>query len=390
MTLPKHLPALDGLRGVAVILVIASHTFPMIPALPWTIKRFSNLGFYGVQLFFVVSCFTLANSWRRTEASGTLSLKAFALRRIFRIAPAYYLAAIGYLWLIDHESIGPVRVVTFLTVTNGWTPALMPTIPGAWIGVPGGWSIEAEFAFYALFPILMVTLRGLTRSFACLLLSLPLAWLANSAGRATFAPIYGAASTDQFLFYWVPNQLPVFLCGLVAYEVACLVVSDNRFTTTRRHIAANCHRLLGMTIFFFLLLAFTSWPRLPQPDHAFVPAHLLATIAFCVTLVVLVVRPTAIMANRVVIMLGKASFSAYLVHFAVISGLEHVLPHWVLDQVQAPAVVTSFLLFLLVMIVTGGISQLTYHAIELPAIKLGGWLIRVSQRRVVPISLPVP
>jgi len=375
------LPALDGLRGVAVALVIASHAFPMVHDLPWTVKRFSNLGFYGVQLFFVVSCVTLANSWRRSEAAGVMNLRGFALRRVFRIAPAYFLAAIGYFWLMPPATIDMARLATFVTFTNGWTPAQMPTVPGIWVGVPGGWSIEAEFAFYALFPILIVALRGVPRALVGLLLSLPLAWIANAVGLAIYEPVYGATATDQFLYYWLPNQLPVFLSGLVAYEVLAECRSDGQLQAFGRRITAIGPVLLGLCGIAFLALAILPWPRLPQPDHAFLPSHVIAAVAFSCAVVIFGLRPMVLIVNPLVVGLGKASFSAYLIHFAVISGLEHMLPSSVFTQTGIPAALASGVLFLLVLTMTGSIAQATYRVIELPAIRLGGFMIGMSARR---------
>ena len=383
MSLSKHLPALDGLRGAAIALVIASHTFPMVHDLPWTVKRFSNLGFYGVQLFFVVSCVTLANSWRRSEAAGIPNLQGFALRRIFRIAPAYFLAAIGYFWLMRPPSIDTARLATFVTFTNGWTPAQMPTVPGTWVGVPGGWSIEAEFAFYALFPVLIVALRGITRAFTGLILSLPLAWIANAVGLTIYEPIYGATATDQFLYYWLPNQLPVFLCGLVAYEVVAECRSEGQLQAIGRRIAAIGPVLLGLCGIAFLALAILPWPRLPQPAHAFLSSHVIAAVAFSGAVVIVELRPMALIVNPLVVGLGKASFSAYLIHFAVISGLEHMLPSSVFAQTGIPAALTSGVLFLLVLTMTGGIAQATYRVVELPAIRLGGLVVGMSARRAL-------
>jgi peptidoglycan/LPS O-acetylase OafA/YrhL len=381
LSFSKHLPALDGLRGVAVALVIASHAFPMVHDLPWTVKRFSNLGFYGVQLFFVVSCVTLANSWRRSEAASVPNLQGFALRRIFRIAPAYFLAAIGYFWLMHPPSIDTARLATFVTFTNGWTPAQMPTVPGTWVGVPGGWSIEAEFAFYALFPVLIVALRGITRALAGLILSLPLAWIANAVGVIIFEPTYGATATDQFLYYWLPNQLPVFLCGLVAYEFIVECQSEGQLQAIGRRIAAIGPVLLGLCGIAFLALAILPWPRRPQPDHAFLSSHVIAAVAFSGVVVIFGLRPMALIVNPLVVGLGKASFSAYLIHFAVISGLERMLPASVFAQTGVPAALTSGVLFLLVLTMTGGIAQATYRVIELPAIRLGGLVVGISARR---------
>ena len=353
----------------------------MVHELPWTVKRFSNLGFYGVQLFFVVSCVTLANSWRRSEAVGPPNLLGFALRRVFRIAPAYFLAAVGYFLLLRPSSIDPVRLATFITFTNGWTPAQMPTVADSWVGVPGGWSIEAEFAFYALFPVLIVALRGLRQAVAGLMLSLPLAWVADFTGAELYRPIFGPAATDQFLYYWLPNQLPVFLCGLVAYELLMACRPEGRFREAGRRIAAGGPVLLGLCGSVVLALAVLTWPRLPQVDHGLVPSHVVAAVAFGGAAVVLGLRPMAVVVNPLLVGLGQASFSAYLIHFAVILGLEHLLPAWVFAQTGVPAVVASFGLFIAVLGLTGVVAQGTYRLIELPAIRLGGVVTRLSARR---------
>jgi peptidoglycan/LPS O-acetylase OafA/YrhL len=283
--------------------------------------------------------------------------------------------------LLRPPAIDTTRLATFITFTNGWTPAQMPTVPGTWVGVPGGWSIEAEFAFYALFPVLVVALRGVTRALAGLLLSLPLAWIVNAVGLTIYAPIYGATATDQFLYYWLPNQLPVFLCGLVAYEFVAECGSGGRFQATGRRIAAFGPVLLGLCGICFLALAVLPWPRLPQPDHAFLSSHVIAAVAFSGAVVIFALRPMALIVNPLVVGLGKASFSAYLIHFAVISGLEHMLPSAVFAQTGIPAALTSFVLFLLVLAMTGSIAQATYRVIELPAIRLGGVLAGMSARR---------
>jgi len=370
---------LDGLRGVAVTLVIASHAFPMVHALPWAIKRFSNLGFFGVQLFFVVSCITLANSWRRGQRAGAPSLRNFALRRVFRIAPAYFLAAIFYAWLIPHGPIDPERVITFVTFTSGWTPAQMPTVQGAWVCVPGGWSIEAEFAFYALFPILMSALPGLRRALAAFLLSLPLAWIINGVATSSYQPIYGAAATDQFLYYWLPNQLPVFLCGLAAFEVIVKLMPGGRWQSTAARFARLSPLVLALSLAAFLALAMFPWPRLPAPGHLFLPTHVIAALAFSAATVAFVVRPMAMIVNPLIVRIGQASFSAYLVHFAIIALLEKLCPSWIFAQTGVFAALCSLFAFLGVFAITAALAQLTYRFIELPAIQLGTRVISLSE-----------
>src|SRR5919201_5629123 len=78
MSRSRHIPALDGLRGIAVLLVVS-----------WHALRAPHAGALGVDLFFVLSGFLitslLISEWRR---SGSISLRAFYRRRALRLLPA--------------------------------------------------------------------------------------------------------------------------------------------------------------------------------------------------------------------------------------------------------------------------------------------------------------
>ncbi len=371
----RNLDFIDALRGYAITLVIASHALPLVHELPWTVKRFSNLGFLGVQLFFVVSSITLTRSWRRREGAG-LQVGDFLARRIFRIAPAYFLAALGYFWLLPRDAIDPARVTHFVTFTNGWSPAQMPTVRGAWVGVPGGWSIEAEFAFYALFPILMMTVRGPRPALCATLASLPLAWIADMVGRSAYQAVYGPAATDQFLYYWLPNQLPVFLCGLVAYECMVMLSRGGGWQRLGDWLMPRAATLLWLSVLGFASLALLPWPRLPMPGDGFLTSHILAAIAFGGIAVALALQPRPLIANRTMVRLGQASFSAYLLHFAVIEAVRRSMPGVLLAPRGIGAVAVSGSLFLLVLAITGLVAQATYRLIELPAIRWGARVTR--------------
>src|ERR687894_2959545 len=84
-----YAPELDGLRAVAVLLVIAVHV-------SW--EAFSILsGYLGVTVFFVLSGYLITTLGLREEATrGRLHLGAFYVRRTFRIFPLYYLTLAGY------------------------------------------------------------------------------------------------------------------------------------------------------------------------------------------------------------------------------------------------------------------------------------------------------
>ena len=148
---------IDCIRGYAILLVITCHMTGAIPELPWPVKRLTEHGWYGVQLFFEASCLTLLLSWHHSREAVEGRTTRFFIRRFFRIAPLYYLAAAAYFALEPPPSgFDPVQLVAAMGFVNSWSPHWMPTVAGGWYVVPGGWSIGVEFTFYVLFPAFVV------------------------------------------------------------------------------------------------------------------------------------------------------------------------------------------------------------------------------------------
>ena len=93
--------------------------------------------------------------------------------------------------------------------------------------------------------------------------------------------------------------------------------------------------------------------------------------------------------NILIIRLGQASFSAYLLHFAIIDGMKRLLPASTFTAIGPVAVVNAFMLFAVVLLVTGFLSQITYRLIELPAVQLGQQLNNMLDRSRTAVR-PVP
>jgi peptidoglycan/LPS O-acetylase OafA/YrhL len=145
----SHIPALDGLRAVAVFLVIISHFgFEMVP------------GAHGVMIFFVLSGFLI--TWlllKENERYGTISLAAFYKRRTLRIFPAFYiywlimvalLVATGRSVLWRHAWSSLFYVSNYYSAING--------DPNN--GFSHTWSLATEEQFYLLWPFVFLMLRG--------------------------------------------------------------------------------------------------------------------------------------------------------------------------------------------------------------------------------------
>jgi peptidoglycan/LPS O-acetylase OafA/YrhL len=226
----ERLPQLDGLRAVAVTMVMAFHF------IPW-IDRVAPLGAIGVRLFFVLSGFLITRILlsSRTDNPST-ALRSFYIRRSLRIFPLFYLV----LALAALINIGPVRS------TIGWHVTYLTNaylfMRGDWHGsISHLWSLAVEEQFYLIWPWLvwllperrlpalitaMVCAAPLSRlliggpmsavlPFACLdslgtgaLLALPAARRTMiGAGRAIGVPLLAAALALRYAgFHGVPLE----------------------------------------------------------------------------------------------------------------------------------------------------------------------------------------
>ena len=100
----------NALRGYAVLLVILIHTSQHFNATT-AMQILTHTGDLGVQLFFIMSSFTLFNSYSKRKTEDGIHVKRrFFIRRFFRIAPYYYIAGIVYI-LPDYVQISASLVI---------------------------------------------------------------------------------------------------------------------------------------------------------------------------------------------------------------------------------------------------------------------------------------
>lgn len=181
--LPHHLPSLDGLRGLAIVLVLL-HNFDVLDlAGPHSLaaallKEVFFLGWIGVQLFFVLSGFLITRGLLATQQSNRY-FSHFMLKRALRIFPLYYLALLLFTLLLPKLGlIAPPADPTWWL----WVYLANWSIPLHLGGesMPHFWSLAVEEQFYLLWPLLLWRLRLRQVAWLCLalmLLSPLLRWL---------------------------------------------------------------------------------------------------------------------------------------------------------------------------------------------------------------------
>lgn len=352
---PRHLEYLDALRGYAILGVVATHVQSLVADRPAFVTSYADLGAFGVHLFFIVSAFTLTESWRqRDDGAG-----AFYIRRFFRIAPIFWIAIAGYLlfpwwarsyWAPHGVSMSSVALTALLL--NGWSPETFNAV------VPGDWSIAAEWGFYALFPLLMFLRSWRSAATTSLVFAL-LAFVIFQPTFAALSSIYPHAPAPlirQMEVWWLPGVLYVFAGGIAASHASRAIALSKR--------AADVEALLGL-----VLLAIS--PFLPQ--IAALPA-LAPAIAFLLLIHALSRGGAPWLVNGVIARIGVVSFSIYLWHFAVITALRPFTTGW-------PGLhgATYAGLYVIVLAVAYTLSEGSYRLVERPMTRLGR---RVAEQRV--------
>src|ERR1700750_1949584 len=107
---------LDHLRALEILLVVGVHYYPLFPHPRWT-QCFLQLGWTGVDLFFVLSGFLISSQlFAQIKKGRGVSLKTFYIKRFFRILPIYFfIVAVYFLFPFFREKEALAPLWKFLT-----------------------------------------------------------------------------------------------------------------------------------------------------------------------------------------------------------------------------------------------------------------------------------
>jgi peptidoglycan/LPS O-acetylase OafA/YrhL len=160
--LSGHLPALDGLRGVAILLVLVEHFVRLQPAtlVERLVSRGAAVGWVGVDLFFVLSGFLITGILLEAKG-GQRFFRNFYLRRAFRIFPLYYGCLLLVFLVVPYLGVLGAGETRDLLHSQGWFWSYLSNVMIARAGSLSAspmehfWSLAVEEQFYLVWPLIV-------------------------------------------------------------------------------------------------------------------------------------------------------------------------------------------------------------------------------------------
>jgi len=365
-----RLPALDGLRGIAILLVL-SHHYGVIAGFPGPqqiaagrlIERLCYAGWAGVDLFFVLSGFLISSILLATRDTRSY-FKTFYVRRVLRIFPLYFGTLVLGLVILPRVAPLPASFMGQAGEHAGWLWTYTTNI-GLALGAVSTfgvfdlyWSLAIEEQFYFVWPGLVRLTRTRTLAITCGVVVLgALAW------RAIWIAHGGPWSS---VYRFTPTRLDELAMGaLVAIAVRD---KDVRARLTRVMPAMFPTSLLAFGAMF---LRFD--PFYPSVRGVEVAGHSVLAVLFACVIFTAATSPVGWLATRLsaswLRAWGRVSYGAYVWHWPLRLALEG--PYRRIAWTGAAAHFLQASLFFAVGLAGSyAIAWLSYHAYERHFLKL--------------------
>ena len=310
-----HIPALDGLRGLAILLVMSYHLTVMDRLAPFdkALGEILYWAWWGVDLFFVLSGFLITRILVDARATGA-PLRNFYSRRALRIFPLYYavvFVTFALLPLIPHPTAQQMSAVTG---SPAWYWFYLSNFHMASLGqytspvLVVAWSLAIEEQFYLLWPIVILLIPDRHLGRACLAL-----------------PIIGLATRVALLLFSNPNGLTLYMltpCRLDALGIGAWIAVLSRSPATLCSIVPLVRVTFLATA---LLLPTLLLIEIPFAGRDLAEALLFTALAlfFGASLILVLTSPpaartTTFLQHPVLRTFGQYSYALYLLHLPVV------------------------------------------------------------------------
>lgn len=330
LTLQTRLKVIDALRGVAILGVVSVHTSQFFTTGTKTGDNLISSGRFGVQLFFLLSAFSLALSWTRSDNKQN-KIKFFYVKRVQKIVPLFFISILYYFFVSDNNTLSFQYFILLMSFAFIFIPKMIVNI------IPGSWSIGIEFLFYLIFPLVMLKIRN-RNNFLYLFSSMFIVnclFIEPGLNEYLVSKDLDKFVISNFLYLNPFNQISVFALGLYLvnsqnfqnwkFEArvllpTALIVFVNQF------LLGNIYKNTGI-LFMFVILGLFLFFRLSLMLNFKSPAIL----------------------QR----FGKFSYEIYFAHFVVLAFIDGLID-----------IKSSFIIFLGALLLTLLISLIIAHIFD--------------------------
>ena len=353
----RHIRSLDGLRGVAFLLVFFRHFGLTSHATARWVKVIAAVsygGWMGVDLFFVLSGFLITGILLDTRENPRYFTN-FYMRRALRIFPVYY-TVLGVLLLLTpllhlEWHWGHAAYWMYLgNIAYNLNPSLSVLQPA--VSFVHLWSLAVEEQFYLVWPLVVMVVSSRRRlAYVC-------GWL--SAGGLVLRLSLLALLPRGIAYEWCYFQLPTHMDGLLFGAVAAILIRSMPLEQATRWAL----RILPLPLAILgLVIGFNGFDF---HSFAMMTVGLPALAATFACVVLLALQPGSILYRcgdlKALRFIGRYSYGMYLFHILFLPGLVWVQP-WM--QARVHSVVLGGICFVLLMFGgTLGAAVLSYEVYE--------------------------
>ncbi|MEO6774868.1 MAG: acyltransferase [Kofleriaceae bacterium] len=357
---PRYIPGLDGLRAIAILVVIVHNTSineanDTLIARVWT--AITDSGWIGVQLFFVLSGF-LITGLLLDGRDKPRALRTFYARRALRIFPLYYVFLIGRFLVLPlvlpAVAVGFSTQIWYWLYLSNWSDLVQGPING----MGHFWSLAVEEQFYLSWPVLVRKLRLRTFVIVCVA-------LVASSLVARIAFLFAGVDRAWMYSATISRVDALAIGALVA--VAARASLGPRYVRARRRAAAIA--VAGMAIVAVHAHGLSRF----NPEIQTIGYTLLAVV-FGVVVAELAeprrARGLRVLELPVLCTVGRYSYAMYVFHAPINVAIQYFARGWILQHTGSHPIVMDVVWTLSIAVASFVLALVSHTLIEAPFLKL--------------------
>lgn len=327
------IPTADGIRGLAVLIVISYHAFGNIMISKGAYS--SRTGIFGVILFFILSSFLLSNKFTN-DGFGIKQLISYSLGRFIRIIPLFFIASYVYYQL---DMIDVEKLTSVISFKSNYAHL---------------WTIPLEFKFYFILPIIVYfcTLvdKKLGRFFLLIFIF--------AFSLLSYIPILNRMGVFDRI--WTP----VFIMGIAL----CFIFKSKNLNLKSTVSDASILICILLMVFMTPAMQFFFFGYRPQLSEGVILMWATITTVFCYLCLCSTGIFSSLLKSTFLTFLGKWSFSIYLFHWAVI-------------MISASYQKNNISVFIFSVVQSIGVGAAIYYLVEAPLEKFRHTLMNAFLRK---------